>query len=375
MEQRSENDRQPSPAGAASHTAGAAGGQHWSGAVPPPPPPSPPPRTQQGVPPYAAPPPPRQGGSGWKWLLGCGCAALLGFVGLLSIVGALAGRQTSSVPFGPKVALVYVEGPITSASSEGGLLGSAGATTERVISDLRSAEEQAGVRAIVLRINSPGGSAAASQEIYREVLRIRTSGKPVVVSMGDVAASGGYYIASAATEIFAGNGTLTGSIGVIIQATDMSQLFGRIGLRPETIKSGKFKDMFSPNRPLTEEERRLAKSMILDIYDQFVDDVLEGRKHRGLTRQQLMAVADGRVMTGRQAMKAKLVDRIGGLEDAINEAGRLGGITGRPNVWRVKRSFWQVLAEAASNVRPVVNINLGGSGESQAAEQLLGPAR
>jgi protease-4 len=207
------------------------------------------------------------------------------------------------------------------------------------------------------------------------VLRIRTSGKPVVVSMGDVAASGGYYIASAATEIFAGNGTLTGSIGVIIQATDMSQLFGKIGLRPETIKSGKFKDMFSPNRPLTEEERRLAKSMILDIYDQFVDDVREGRKHRGLTRHQLMAVADGRVMTGRQAMKAKLVDRIGGLEDAINEAGRLGGITGRPNVWRVKRSFWQVLAEAASNVRPVVNINLGGSGESQAAEQLLGPAR
>ncbi|BCW98217.1 MAG: hypothetical protein KatS3mg024_1044 [Armatimonadota bacterium] len=377
MEDRSENTRQQEQT-ASSQESGEGAFQQEPEAPPPPPPPPTAPLSQPGAQPGWSPhvqPPRRQGRSWWKWLLGCGCLSFLAFVMFTLAVSAIVGKQTSTVSFGPKVALVYVEGAITSGSSQGGLFGSAGATTERVISDLRAAEEQSGVRAIVLRINSPGGSAAASQEIYQEVLRIRESGKPVVVSMGDVAASGGYYIACAASEIFAGNGTLTGSIGVIFQTTDMSQLFGKIGLRPETIKSGKYKDMFSPNRPLTDEERQMAKSMILDIYNQFVDDVLAGRKHKGLTRQQLLAVADGRVMTGRQAMRARLVDRIGGLQDAINEAGRLGGISGKPSVWRVKRSFWETLAETASELRPVVNINLGGAGHSGAAEQLLGPAR
>lgn len=377
MEDRNENTGQPEQP-ASSQQPAEGGFQEEPAAPPPPPPPPAEPLPQYGAQPgwsAHAQPPRSQGGSWWKWLLGCGCLSLLAFVMFTWVVGTLVGKQTSTVPFGPKVALIYVEGAITSGSSEGGLFSSAAATTERVISDLRAAEEQSGVRAIVLRINSPGGSAAASQEIYREVLRIRESGKPVVVSMGDVAASGGYYIACAASEIFAGNGTLTGSIGVILQATDMSQLFGKIGLRPETIKSGKYKDMFSPNRPLTDDERQLAKSMILDIYNQFVDDVLAGRKHKGLTREQLLAVADGRVMTGRQAMRAKLVDRIGGLQDAINEAGRLGGISGRPSIWRVKRSFWEMLAEAASELRPVVNINLGSDAHSDPAEQLLGPAR
>ncbi len=375
MEDRNDSDpqaAQPGPAGQQAQP------EQQEQPAPPPPPPPPPAAAASPQAGWTPPPAPQRrqgGGSVWKWLLGCGCLSLLAFWAFVVLVGALVGRQSSSVSFGPKVALIYVEGAITSASSGGGLLGAAGATTERVISELRSAEQQSNVRAIVLRINSPGGSAAASQEIYREVLRIRNSGKPVVVSMGDVAASGGYYVASAASEIFAGNGTLTGSIGVILQATDMSELFGKIGLRPETIKSGKFKDMFSPNRPLTDEERQMAKSMILDIYNQFVDDVLEGRKHKGLTRQQLLSVADGRVMTGRQAMQAKLVDKIGGLQDAIDEAGRMGGITGRPSIWRVKRSFWELLAEAASGLRPVVNIDLGGEGEAGASQQLLGPAR
>lgn len=245
-----------------------------------------------------------------------------------------------------------------SGSGGGGLFGGSTATSERAIQDLRSASEESGVRAIVLRIDSPGGSAAASQEIFQEVMRVRREGTPVIVSMGDLAASGGYYVASAGDRIFANNGTLTGSIGVIIQGTDMSELFDKIGLNPETIKSGKYKDMFSPSRPLTDEERQMARAMIMDIYNQFVEDVMKGREGSGLTRQQLDRVADGRVLTGRQALQSKLIDEIGTLEDAISYAGRKAGIQGRPTIWRVKRTFWEQFAEASQNVRPEVTINV-----------------
>lgn len=305
----------------------------------------------------AAGPPPKKRGSGWKWFAGCGCLLLAALAGAGVLLGTLLGPVRDARPFGSKVALIYLDGPITSGGG-GGMFGGGVASSERLVSDLRMAYDDKSVRAIVLRINSPGGSAAASQEIYQEVLRIRQSGRPVVVSMGDVAASGGYYVACAANRVFANSGTLTGSIGVIIQATDMSQLFGKIGLKPETVKSGKFKDMFSPNRPVTDEERALAKSMILDIYYQFVEDVLTGRQENGLTRRELLAVADGRVLTGRQAREAKLIDEIGSLQDAIAEAGRMAGISGRPNIWRVKRTFWETIAESASNARPSVTINL-----------------
>ncbi len=343
-----------------------------SESVPPPPlppPPAGPPVTQA---------PSTRGTSGrlWRWLLGCGCLVILCWALVAAAVAALFKTGAASKPFGQKVAVVYVSGAISSGASDGGPFSSGGAASERVINDLRTAVEESGVKAIVLRVNSPGGSAAASQEIYQEIVRVRGKGMPVVVSMADVAASGGYYVSAPADVIFAANGTLTGSIGVILQTTDMTALLSKIGLKPETIKSGKHKDMFSPSRSLTDEERIMAKAMILDIYDQFVSDVLEGRKHKGLTREKLLAVADGRVLTGRQARDALLVDEIGSLDDAIREAARRGGIKGEPSVWKVKRSFWETLAEARMDVRPNVILDLsraraGGS----ALDELLTPGR
>ncbi len=303
---------------------------------------------------HSIPTPRHNSGGPWKWLLGCGCLTLLFVVAGLTVLVWLA--SDSKKPFGPKIALVYVQGAIMSGGG-GGLFSDAEAGSERVVADLRKSSQEKDVKAIVIRVNSPGGSAAASQEIYRQVMAVRKKGIPVFVSMGDLAASGGYYISSAADEIYANNGTLTGSIGVILQTTDMSQLFGKIGLRPEVIKSGRHKDMFSPNRPLTDEERAMAKTMILDIYNQFVDDVLAGRKGKGLTRDKLLAVADGRVLTGRQAKAAHLVDEIGGLQDAIKAAARKVGIAGEPPLWKVKRGFWESLAAAKFDIRPQVVID------------------
>lgn len=293
----------------------------------------------------------------WGWLFGCGCLGLLGFFLLVGMVGSLIPNMEAGIPRGDKVAVIYVEGAITS-SGGGGLFADSVATSERVISDLEQAANRADVKSILLRINSPGGSAAASQEIYQKIRDIREDGKPVVVSMGDMAASGGYYIASAADEIVALDATITGSIGVIVQASNLQELFDKIGIKPETIKSGKHKDMFSPNRALTDEERQMAQDMVMDIYNQFVDDVLAGRKDKGLDKAALLKVADGRILTGKQAQKAKLVDRTGTMQDAIKLAGELGGIEGEPAVWRVKRSFWQTLAEASSRIKPELNIHL-----------------
>ena len=306
------------------------------------------------VPAGAVPAPPRKKKTMWRWAAGCLIAL---FIFNVMIAGLLtsARRLSRGVPFGSRVAIVYLEGPIMS-GSDGSIFGGGQASSERVISDLSQASEAREVKAIVLRVNSPGGSAAASQEIYQAVRRARQTGKPVVVSMGDMAASGGYYVSSAADQIFADSGTLTGSIGVIIQTTDMSELFRKIGLRPVTVKSGKHKDMFSPNRALTDEEKALAGAMIRDIYLQFVDDVLAGRRDKGLTREKLLPLADGRVFTGRQALKAHLVDQIGSLQDAVDYAARRAGIRGKPSIWRVKRSFWESLAEARINISPRLEV-------------------
>lgn len=340
-------------------------------AVPPAPEAPPPPPGYQARPAAPPPPPKRNAGFPWKWFFGCGCLGLIGFFLLVSIPVSLISSLDSStgVPRGDKVAVIYVEGAITS-SGGGGLFADSVATSERVISDLEQAANRADVKSILLRINSPGGSAAASQEIYQKIQEIREDGMPVVVSMGDMAASGGYYIASAADEIVALDATITGSIGVIVQASNLQELFNKIGIKPETIKSGKHKDMFSPNRALTDEERQMAQDMVMDIYNQFVDDVLAGRKEKGLDKEALLKVADGRILTGKQAVAAKLVDRTGTMQDAIKLAGELGGIEGEPAVWRVKRSFWQSLAEASSGIKPEININISDGAATRNATPL-----
>jgi protease-4 len=192
--------------------------------------------------------------------------------------------------------------------------------------------EQKGVRAIVLDINSPGGSVGAVQELYMQILRVRREKHiPVVALFDDVAASGGYYIAMACDRVVAHPGSLTGSIGVIFNVSNLQGLFGKIGYKVDPIKSGKHKDIGSPARPMTEEERRLLQSLIMDAYDQFVKAVAEGRQ---LPEDKVREFADGSIFSGRQALERKMVDKLGDSTDAIELAGQLAGIQGRPKVRR-----------------------------------------
>jgi protease-4 len=162
--------------------------------------------------------------------------------------------------------------------------------------------------------------------VYEEIMRVRSEGKKVTVSMGDVAASGGYYIASAADRIYANPATLTGSIGVIMETADFHKLLGNVGVDFNTIKSGKHKDMGSFSRSMTPDERQILQGLINDVYDQFLTDVSKGRK---LPKEDVRKLADGRVYTGRQAVKLKLVDKVGSLEDALSAAAKDAGIKGK----------------------------------------------
>ena len=226
---------------------------------------------------------------------------------------------------GNRVALVEVEGVIVD--------------SDRVVRELDDYGEDPTVRAIVVRIQSPGGVVGPTQEIYDTILRIRNQGKPVVASMGSVAASGGYYLAAAATRIVANPGTLTGSIGVIMQLAEIEGLLKKVGVRYEVIKAGKFKDSASFARPMTPDERALLQAVLDDMHDQFITAIAEGR---GLGKERVRALADGRVYSGRMAKQLGLVDALGGLDEAIRLAGELGGVPGRPRVVRPRRT-WRLL--------------------------------
>ena len=291
-------------------------------------------------PPAPAVPRPAQGGmsAGAKWAIGCGAFISLVIVALLvlmlvAIVGimgaATAGR---GLPRG-NVALIRIEGPITAGAAGGGPFGAA-ASAESIVGQLQKAAEQDQIKAIILRINSPGGSAAGAQEMYQEVRRIRSRGKPVYVSMGDVAASGGYYIAAAANRIFADAGTMTGSIGVISATLDLSGLFDKIGVQPQVVKEGKFKDMGSGLRPLTDNEREIVQGLLANVYEQFINDVAAGRN---LPKEEVRKLATGQVYTGQQALKLKLVDELGGLRPAVLAVAKEAGIKGKPQVVEFRR--------------------------------------
>jgi len=226
------------------------------------------------------------------------------------------------------VGWVAIHGPIS--NSQGGRLWERGA--EQWVRRIKAMSEAKGVKAIILDINSPGGSVGAVQEIYSQILRIRKEKKiPFVAVFGDIAASGGYYIASACDKIVSHPGTLTGSIGVIFSVSNLEGLFGKVGYKMEAIKSGRFKDIGSPARTMTKEERELLQAMIDDAYGQFLKAVADGR---GMPAEQVRPLADGRIYTGRQALEAKLVDAIGDNDDAVALAGKLGGIAGKPRVRR-----------------------------------------
>ncbi|MAT38773.1 MAG: signal peptide peptidase SppA [Ectothiorhodospiraceae bacterium] len=214
--------------------------------------------------------------------------------------------------------------------------------SEDAIRQLKKYRKRSDIGAIVLRVNSPGGGVVPSHEIYEEVRRTRDEGTPVVVSMGSVAASGGYYIACGATRIVANPGTITGSIGVISQFTDFEELFDKLGIGTKTIKSGKFKDIGNPTREMSEEEAATIQAMIDNIYSQFVRIVA---KSRSLEEDSVRVLADGRVYSGEHARDLGLVDTLGTLHTAVMIAGSLAGYEDEPQIVqeRQKQGFWDIL--------------------------------
>jgi len=249
------------------------------------------------------------------------------FIGLLT--GSLGG---TSYALGDSVYEIRLEGVI-SAEKYSGLFGVVTVTPEKIISQLDEAEKNPNVKAILIRVNSPGGSAAASQEIYEELKKVE---KPVVVSVSEVCASGAYYVASAADRIIANRSSSVGSIGVIMQIPNFEDLYEKLGIKYTTIKQGKFKDVGSPDRPITEEEIRLLEAQLKEIYRQFITDVAEARN---MDAGEVEELATGWVFLGTEALELGLIDGIGNYKDAINIAAELGGIKGEPNVIRQELGF------------------------------------
>jgi protease-4 len=248
--------------------------------------------------------------------------------------------------------LVYSLGQFRGDSGTFNLQGKVGVVQiEGVIGDITDVIDQIdefsrddSVKAVVLRIDSPGGGVAPSQEICRAVQELRKH-KRVVASMGSVAASGGYLIAAAAEKIVANQGTLTGSISAVMHFADVEQILKKIGVRSSVVKSGKFKDIGSPAREMTPEERQLLQGIVDDIYDQLVTAISESRK---LPLDKIKELADGRIFSGRQAYHLKLVDELGGLQDAVAVAAKLAGMEGKPEVVyavRKKTGLWKYLME------------------------------
>ena len=192
------------------------------------------------------------------------------------------------------------------------------------------------IRGVILHIDSPGGAVAPAQEIYSEILKLRANHKAVYASMGTVAASGGYYIACAADYVLANPGTLTGSISAVMALNNIEELTKKVGVKPNIIKSGKFKDLGSPLRAMTPEEHILLQGVVNDVHEQFVQAIARGR---GLPLSEINRIADGRIMTGQQALKLNLIDEVGGLEKTIDLLAKKIGIVGKPKVIEQKEKI------------------------------------
>lgn len=246
---------------------------------------------------------------------------------------------------GDKIAVIRVEGVLSGgASSESWQGGTVGAET--LAQQLSEARQDPSVKAVLLRINSPGGSVSAAEETAREIARYKESGKPIVVSMGDMAASAGYWLAAGCDKIYANPSTLTGSIGVYMPYMNLEGLYDKLGVRQEKIKSGAHKDILSPERPMTPQEREILQTMVSEMYDTFVDVVSKGRK---LDPEAVRQLADGRVYTGRQAKALGLVDELGNFQDAIIATGELAGLGKTPAVKELGAdTSWRRLLRAES---------------------------
>ena len=245
---------------------------------------------------------------------------------------------------GEKVGIVELTGNITSSRD--------------IIHSLKRFRENSSIKAIVIRIDSPGGAVGPAQEIFREI-RKTVKTKKVIASMGSVAASGGYYVAAGADGIVANPGTITGSIGVIMGFANFQELLRKIGMVPVVIKSGQYKDIGSPVREMTKDERGILQNLSNQIHKQFIVDIANGR---GMDLSKVEEVADGRIFTGEEAKNLGLIDRLGNLEDAIEWAGRMGGIKGKISaVYVPKKKFSILNFIAESSVKEIANMMINPS--------------
>lgn len=261
---------------------------------------------------------------------------MIAFLTLMAFIGLSDDGSLLLTGMGDRVAIVDVHGVIENSSD--------------VVRQLRKYGKDSSIPALVLHINSPGGGAASSQEIYEEVNKLREDGKKIVASMGSVAASGGYYVACAADTVVANPATLTGSIGVIFQFPVAEELFKKIGVKFEVVKRGEIKDIGSMNRSMTERERESLQSVVDDTYEQFVEVVSESRE---MERDQVVKIADGSIFTGRQAKDLGLVDELGDLHDAIKIAGEMAGIEEYPKTVKERKrkiSWFDVLTQRMTDL-------------------------
>ena len=255
-------------------------------------------------------------------LLGTGLAVGLLLAFLVTVWVLMAVLEDGSLPGGARIAVVEIEGIILDG--------------DQAVRELREHADNPAIKAVVVRVNSPGGVVGPTQEIVSGMERVRKAGKPVVASFGAVAASGGYYIGTAADRIFANPGTLTGSIGVIMQMANVEGLLKKAGVEYVVIKAGAYKDVGNFSRAMTPEERRILQALLDEVDAPFVAAVVKGR---GLDEGTVRTFADGRIYSGQQAHALKMVDELGGFEDAVEAAAKLAGIPGKPKVIFPRRKF------------------------------------
>ena len=280
--------------------------------------------------------------------------ALIVLGAAMYFVSGFFSSSSSGIGFSNKIGVIEIAGQISDSGP--------------ILEQLMEFSKNKHIKAVVLRIDSPGGSVGASQEIYREVARVKDT-KKVIVSMGDTAASGGYYIAAAGDKIVANPGTITGSIGVIMSFYRIDELSKKIGLTLEVIKSGEFKDTGSSFRELTDREKELMNGVVLNIQEQFIKAVAEGRK---LPVDKVREIADGRIFSGEMAKELGLVDELGNFRDAVNLAASLSGIKGEPTLVYSEKTglkLWDIIFQSAGkailksvsdDIRPVIEYKWSG---------------
>ncbi|MCD6441395.1 MAG: signal peptide peptidase SppA [Candidatus Marinimicrobia bacterium] len=226
-------------------------------------------------------------------------------------------------------------------------------SAEEIAGQLTKYRQISGIKGMIIRIDSPGGGAAAFQEIYREIRRIRESGIPVVASIASVGASGGYYAAPGANKIMANPGSIVGSIGVIVDFPVAVDLLDKIGIDVKTVKSGRYKDTGSPYRQVTPEDEKQLENVVLDMYDQFVSDVA---RERGIHKKELLNITDGRIFTGSQAKELGLVDTLGTFEDAVLLIAEMAGIQERPKLVFSQRRKMTLFDMLFMDIEEVISI-------------------